>query len=105
MSAISAGKFEKADALIEKMLKEKPNGAVGLNLRAVLMARQGKFSEAEAALDQAIQSNPKSHFAYYNMTWLLIQMHPDDTSAAKRYYETGRAMGGPADAELEAKLQ
>ena len=104
MAAISSGKFKAAEALIEQMLKEKPNGAAGLNLKAVLMARQGKFKEAEEALDQAIQSNPKSHFAYYNMARLLIQMHPDDTSAAKRYYETGRAVGGPEDADLEAQL-
>ena len=105
MAAIAEGKFDVAEALIGQLLKEKPNGAAALNLKAALKARQGKFKEAEEALDQAINSNPKNYFAYYNMARLLMQMHPDDTSAAKRYYETGRAMGGPADADLEIKLK
>lgn len=105
LTAIADEKYDRAETLIGKMLEEKPKSAAALNLMAALRARQGKFKEAEEALDQAIQSNPKSVFAYYNMARLLIQMHPDDTSAAKRYYETGRALGGAADAELEALLR
>ena len=105
IAAIAEGKFDVAEALIGQLLKEKPNGAAALNMKAALRARQGKFTEAEESLDQAINSNPKSYFAYYNMARLLMQMHPDDTSAAKRYYETGRAMGGPADADLEILLK
>ena len=105
MAAIAAGKFDMAEALIDRLLKEKPNGAAPLNLKAALKARQGKFKEAEEALDQAINSNPRSYFAYYNMARLLVQTHPDDTSAAKRYYETGRAMGGPSDEGLEALVK
>lgn len=105
MQAVAAGEFDVAAALIDRLLKDKPNGAAALNLKAALKARQGKYKEAEEALDQAINSNPKNHFAYYNMARLMVQMHPDDTSAAKRYYETGRAMGGPVDAELEALVK
>ena len=105
MQAIAVGQFDMAEALIEQLLREKPNGAAALNLKAALKARQGKYKEAEEALDRAINSNPRNYFAYYNMARLLVQMHPDDTSAAKRYYETGRAMGGPADAGVEALLK
>lgn len=103
--AVAEGKFAEAEQMIERLLKETPNGAPALNLKAALMARQGKYKEAEAALDQAIQSHPKNHFAYYNMARLMVQQHPDDTSAARRYYETGRAMGGPADEGLEALVR
>lgn len=105
MRAISDGKFAEAEKLIARLLNETPNGAAALNLKAALMARQGKYKDAEAALDQAIQSHPKNHFAYYNMARLMVQQHPDDTSAAKRYYETGRAMGGPVDEGLEALVR
>ena len=105
IKAISEGKFAEAERLIERLLNETPNGAAALNLKAALMARQGKYKDAEAALDQAIQSHPKNHFAYYNMARLMVQQHPDDTSAAKRYYETGRAMGGPVDEGLEALVR
>ena len=105
MQAIARGEFEQADKLVGEILAEKPNSSVGLNLRATLEARQGKFKEAEAALDQAIMSNPRNHFAYYNMAKLMLQTRPDDKSVAKRYYETGRALGGPADGQLEAAFR
>ena len=102
MQAIAKGEYEEAERQIETLLAEKPKSAVALNLRAALRTRQGKFKEAEEALDEAIASNPRNYFAYYNMAKLLLQMRPEDPSVAKRYYETGRAVGGPADAALEA---
>ena len=102
MQAIAKGAYEEAERQIETLLAEKPKSAVALNLRAALRTRQGKFKEAEEALDEAIASNPRNYFAYYNMAKLLLQMRPEDPSVAKRYYETGRAVGGPADAALEA---
>ncbi len=105
MQAIASGDEARAEALIDGFLKEKPNSALALNLRATLRARQGRMKEAEAALDQAIMSNPRNYFAYYNMARLMLQLNVDDKSVARRYYETGRAVGGPADENLEAALK
>lgn len=105
MEAISKGDYAAANAIVRQLLKEKPNSAAALNLKAVVEIRQEKFREAEATLDQAIMSNPHSHFAYYNMARLLLQSKTDSKAAAKRYYETGRAMGGPEDAQLEAAFK
>lgn len=102
MEAIAKGDFVVAERIISGLLEEKPNGAGALNLKAAMEAKQGKFAEAEATLSQAINSNPRNYHSYYNMANLLLQVHPDDTSASKRYYETGRAFGGPADERLEA---
>ena len=103
---IAAKNFESAEAIIEEMLAEKPNGAMALNLRASMEAAQGKAREAERTLDQAIMSNPRSHYAYYNMASLLLQSDPEGNKAsARRYYETGRAVGGPVDEQLEASLK
>lgn len=99
--AISRGDAETASKLIDEMLSEKPNNALALNLRAALESRQGKLREAEATLDQAIMSNPRSPHAYYNMAYLLLQRDPSNVSSARRYYETGRAMGGAPDPNLE----
>ena len=103
--AISGGDYAAAERVISEMLVEKPNGATPLNLRAMMEARQGKFREAERTLDQAIMSNPRSYHAYYNMADLIIKMNPSGKIAAKRYYDTGRAMGGPVDEKLEAALK
>ena len=102
---IAAGDYAAAELQINEMLTEKPNGAMALNLKASLEAAQGRQKDAERTLDQAIMSNPRSHFAYYNMAELLLQKTPDDKNAARRYYETGRAVGGPKDEDLEEALK
>jgi tetratricopeptide (TPR) repeat protein len=102
---IAAGEYEAAAIVIGEMLVEKPNAAAALNLKAALETAQGKYAEAEKTLDSAIMSNPRSHYAYYNMARLILQSRPDGKSSARRYYETGRAIGGPSDAELEGMLR
>ena len=85
------------------LLEEEPNDAAALNLKAAAEAAKGEVKAAEATLDRAIQSNPRSHYAYYNMARLLHSK--GNVSGAKRYYDTGRTLGGPADATLEALLK
>jgi tetratricopeptide (TPR) repeat protein len=102
---IAAGEFDAAAIVIGEMLEEKPNGAAALNLKAAMETAQGKYKDAEKTLDRAIMSNPRSHYAYYNMARLVLQTRPDGKMTARRYYETGRAVGGPADAELEGMVK
>ena len=98
---IANGDYAAAELLIKEMLEEKPNGAMALNLKAALEMKKGNFKEAEKALDRAISANPRNPSAYYNLA--LLSMQKDgNKSVAKRYYETGRAMGGAADPQLEA---
>ena len=101
MDAIANGDYATAESLINEMLAAKPNGAMALNLRAAMEMKQGKLDVAEETLDQAIRSNPRSYFAYYNLAMLVLQKGAGNKGSAKRYYETGRAMGGPEDADLE----
>ena len=105
MDDIERGDYAAAELLINEMLVAKPNGAMALNLRAALEMKRGNFAAAEAALDQAVMSNPRNYSAYYNTAVLLLQKGEGNKSSAKRYYETGRAMGGPENPELEALLK
>lgn len=105
MDDIDAGRFDSAASRIEEMLAEKPNGAAALNLKAMMEMAQGKAKDAEKTLDQAIMSNPRSHFAYYNMAELMLRASPAKKDEARRYYETGRAIGGPKDEQLEEALK
>lgn len=104
MEAMSKGDYETAAVAIEDILVEKPNDAAALNLRAALATAQGRLDAAERDLDQAIAAHPQNYFAYYNMARLLLQKGAEKSSV-KRYYETGRTLGGPADGELEAQLK
>ena len=101
MKAIGEGRYAEADSIIADMLAETPNDIAALNLRAVKETAEGRYSDAERTLDRAIQSNPRSHYAYYNMAVLMLQANPPKVDGARRYYETGRAMGGPVDPGLE----
>jgi len=104
MQAIGEGDYAAADKIIAEMLSEIPNDAAALNLRAVREMAEGKREDAERTLDRAIQSSPRSHYAYYNMAVLMLGDTPPNVDGARRYYETGRALGGPVDAELEAAI-
>jgi len=102
ISDIEKGDWAAAELGIGELLAARPNDAVALNLKAALAMEQGRLKEAEDALDQAIMSNPRSPQAYYNMADLMLKKDPPNNGAARRYYETGRAMGGARDARLEA---
>jgi len=102
---IEKGDWDAAELGVNEMLVAKPNDAVALNLKAAIEAEQGKLNEAEETLDQAIMSNPRSPQAYYNMADLMLKRTPPNVGAARRYYETGRAMGGQRDERLEAALK
>lgn len=105
MDDIARGDYASAELLIEEMLAAKPNGAMALNLKAALEMKRGNLAAAEAALDRAVMSNPRNYSAYYNTAVLLLRKGEGNKSSAKRYYETGRAMGGPENPELEALLK
>lgn len=102
---IANGDYAAAELVIKEMLAEKPNGAMALNLKAAMEMKQGKLDVAEDTLDQAIMSNPRNYAAYYNLAMLRLQKDAGGKDSARRYYETGRAMGGPENAELEELLK
>lgn len=105
MRAIGEKDYAKADRLIAEMLAAKPNDAAALNLRAAKETSEGRYGEAEKTLDSAIRSNPRDYFAYYNMAVLKLQTRTDDRDGARRYYETGRTLGGPRDPDIEGMLR
>ena len=92
--------FAAVELTVKEILEERPNDAAALNLKAAAEMAQGDAKAAEKTLDQAIMSNPRGYHAYYNMARLMAGMK-GNLSGAKRYYEAGKAIGGPVDAKLE----
>jgi len=105
VDCIAAGRYEEAAKLIDAMLVSRPNDVRALNLKAAMEMAQGRMKEAESTLDQCIRSNPRSHYAYYNMALLILRNDSTAVPVARRYYETGRAVGGPEDAQMEEILR
>lgn len=105
--ALANKDYAGAKAKIGELLKEKPNDAAALNLRAAVEAAEGDLDVAEATLTQLIQSNPSSHFGYYNLAKLVLQKRGDaGKQQALLYYKTGREdCGGPEDKALEGLLK
>lgn len=101
---IQKGKTDEAQEALKPLLDANPGDPSALNLKAACEMTAGDQKAAEKTLDRAILSNPRDYNAYYNMASLKL-----DTGAgkdvARRYYETGRAVGGPKDDELEAALK
>ena len=106
VSDMRAKDYDAAKLTIAALLAETPNDAAALNLRAAVESELGDERAAEKTLDRAITSNPRSHYAYYNMAKLFLRTRgAEGRDAARRYYKTGRGYGGPADPELEKAFE
>ena len=96
--ALRARDYEAALLAIDAMLEENPKDISALNMRAAAEIGKGDAKAAEETLTRAMEADPDSYFAYYNMARLHMR---GDSAAARRYYEGGRAVGGPVDKVLE----
>jgi len=97
-AALHAKDYDAVLAATDAMLSEKPNDITALNMRAAAEIGKGDAKAAEETLKRALEADPDSYFAYYNMARLQMR---GDSAAARRYYEAGRAVGGPVDKMLE----
>lgn len=61
--AAEAGKFEEAQAMMDKVLRDHPNSAKAHFVEAELLAKQGRLSNAEAELNTAQRLAPGLPFA------------------------------------------
>ncbi len=103
-AAYFAGEGAVAEQILAKYLEQKPGDAAALNLRAICEATRGAGEAARQTLDEVIVTHPRDYRAYYNMANLYLQSL-NDKDKARRYYQTGRAFGGPQDEDLEAALK
>ena len=94
----------KTERTINELLEDDPTSCKALNMRAVYEAEHGDTKAAAKTLKQAIKAHPNDYHAYYNMANLIMQT-TGKKSSAKRYYSTGRKLGGPEDKDLEAMFK
>lgn len=104
VEAFKRGDSDGAKAKIAEIMKSRPDDVAALNLLARVQMAGGDAAAAEKTLSRCIQSNPRSYFAYYNMARILLRSR-GDKEAAKKYYDMGRAHGGPVDKGLESSVK
>lgn len=102
--SVGAGRYDEAMRDVGELLKANPNDVSALNLKAVCEASQGDFTAAEQTLDHVLEIAPRDYHGFYNMANLKLR-NGGQKVAARYYYETGLAVGGPKNAALEAAVK
>ncbi len=99
------GRFEAAARILRWVSVARPTDAMArLALGAAWMG-QGKIGAARTEIEAALQADPQSADAHYNMARLLLI--PPDTNPvmARRHYMQSVALGGAPDSEIEQIIQ
>jgi len=101
--SVKAGDYDAADALLVKLLEERPTDLEALLLRAAAQCGTGNVHAARLTLEKANRSHPRSYVPYYNLAYIVLDLGEGE-EAAGEYYNLGRIMGGPKDPRLESRL-
>ena len=102
---LQAKDYAAADLLLEDLEKERKNDMNVLILRAAAQSGLKYYLAARRTLERAMRAHPKSYLPYYNLAHLMFRIKGEGRESARQYYELGRALGGPRDDRLEAKLK
>lgn len=87
------GNDEAAGAAIDAALQLQPNHAAALNQMGMLLRRNGKFIEAEAAYLKAVTVSPDYALAHYNLG-VLNELYLQRLDQALQHFEAYRAIVG-----------
>jgi tetratricopeptide (TPR) repeat protein len=93
------GNDEAAQAEIDAALALNPNHAAALNQQGMLLRRNGKFIEAEAAYLKAVTASPDYALAHYNLG-VLNELYLQRLDVALEHFETYQELVG-GDEQVE----
>lgn len=91
-ASVQAGQFHQAETQLREVLKEKPQSARAHYELGQVLAREGKFSEAESALQKARQLEPSLKFAASAQQFQALL---DKVSAAKTPAKSNHTFTSP----------
>jgi Tfp pilus assembly protein PilF len=87
------GNDEAAQASIDAALALDPNHAAALNQQGMLLRRNGKFIEAEAAYLKAVTASPDYALAHYNLG-VLNELYLQRLDVALQHFQNYQALVG-----------
>jgi tetratricopeptide (TPR) repeat protein len=87
------GNDEAAQASIDAALALNPNHAAALNQQGMLLRRNGKFIEAEAAYLKAVTASPDYALAHYNLG-VLNELYLQRLDVALQHFQDYQALVG-----------
>ena len=91
-ASVQAGQFHQAETQLREVLKEKPQSARAHYELGQVLAREGKFNEAESALQKARQLEPSLKFAASTQQFQALL---DKVSAAKTPAQSNHTFTSP----------
>ena len=100
--AFDSKKFSEALKQLDAIDARQPDLAASKNLRGVILMRQGKYDEAETALQEAARIDPKFWNARFNLA--EIPFLKKDWAEARKRFEQLLATGGPDLAKEASQL-
>jgi Flp pilus assembly protein TadD len=100
--AFDAKKFSEALKQLDAIDAHQPDLAASKNLRGVILMRQGKYDEAETALQEAARIDPKFWNARFNLA--EIPFLKKDWAEARKRFEQLLATGGSDLAKEASQL-
>lgn len=102
---LKAKDYAAADLLLEDLEKERKDDLNVLILRSAAQSGLRYYLAARRTLEKAMRAHPRNYIPYYNLAHLMFKIEGEGVESARQYYELGRALGGPRDSRLEAKLK
>ncbi len=99
------GQFEDAGVQMRELIAEHPDCAPAYLLLATTMLARGDMEESRRLLERAVGLDEAgSAAAHYNIAQLMVREAAPDFEKAGVHYRRARALGAPADPDLEAVL-
>jgi Tfp pilus assembly protein PilF len=99
-----AGQYDNAVYMMEQLVSERDAGAVAHLVLGGAYLALGRVSDSERHVRRAIEIDPASGEAHYDMAQVLVARDPPDAAGARRHYGLALKLGGTADASLEGRM-
>lgn len=98
------GRTDEAFDALARAAKLDPTNAEIQNHLGLVLSQKGLRKEAETAMRRAVELDPNYASAHNNLAVIYITQKPPAPALAKWHYEKARALGMPANPQLEKML-
>lgn len=105
VTACRAGRFDLAIGILKPYESVKPGDADALLTMGTAWMGLGRIGEARVATEKALELNPESAEAHYNMAQIFLTLRPAVPVEAEKHYLRARELGLEADADFENNLR
>jgi Flp pilus assembly protein TadD len=99
------GRFDEAFDLLSRAAQLNPDNPYTQNYLGVTLSQRGQRAAAETALRRAVALDPNYGEAHANLAVVYALARPPALELARYHYQKARALGQPANPDLERRLE